>query len=51
MLVDEYFNNIHPLRAFTFIHKPAFSQRLDGDLSEDYHSHALLHIICALGAQ
>ncbi|CAG8923331.1 unnamed protein product [Penicillium salamii] len=50
-LVDEYFNNIHPLRAFTFIHKPTFLQRLDGELSKDYQRHALLHIICALGAQ
>ncbi|CAG7936159.1 unnamed protein product [Penicillium salamii] len=50
-LVDEYFNNIHPLRAFTFIHKPTFLQTLDGKLSQDYQSHALLHIICALGAQ
>ncbi|CAG8237876.1 unnamed protein product [Penicillium olsonii] len=50
-LVDEYFNNIHPLRAFTFIHKPTFLQTLDGKLSQDYQSHALLHIMCALGAQ
>ncbi|KAJ5327643.1 uncharacterized protein N7506_010745 [Penicillium brevicompactum] len=51
ILADEYFNNIHPLRAFTFIHKPAFLQRLDGDLSNEYQTHALLHVICALGAQ
>ncbi|KAJ5254700.1 hypothetical protein N7497_007831 [Penicillium chrysogenum] len=51
MLVEEYFNNIHPLRAFAFIHKPSFLQRLDGDVLENHHNHALLHIICALGAQ
>ncbi|KAK4862365.1 hypothetical protein LT330_010766 [Penicillium expansum] len=51
MLVEEYFNNIHPLRAFAFIHKPSFLQRLDGETSKEYHNHALLHVICALGAQ
>ncbi|KAJ5971510.1 uncharacterized protein N7479_001428 [Penicillium vulpinum] len=51
MLVEEYFNNIHPLRAFAFMHKPSFLQRLDGELSKNYHNNALLHIICALGAQ
>lgn len=51
MLVEEYFNNIHPLRAFAFMHKPAFLQRLDGDLSKNCHNHALLHVICAFGAQ
>ncbi|KGO43058.1 Transcription factor, fungi [Penicillium expansum] len=50
MLVEEYFNNIHPLRAFAFIHKPSFLQRLDGETSKEYHNHALLHVICALGA-
>ncbi|OQE43592.1 hypothetical protein PENCOP_c003G02269 [Penicillium coprophilum] len=51
MLVEEYFNNIHPLRAFAFIHKPTFLRRLDGKLSKNYHNNALLHVICALGAQ
>ncbi|KAJ5815774.1 hypothetical protein N7474_007551, partial [Penicillium riverlandense] len=51
LLVEEYFNNIHPLRCFAFIHKPSFLQRLDGELSIKYQTHALLHIICALGAQ
>ncbi|KAJ5151336.1 uncharacterized protein N7482_010588 [Penicillium canariense] len=51
VLVEEYFNNVHPLRCFAFIHRPSFLQRLDKDLSKKYQSHALLHIICALGAQ
>lgn len=51
MLVEEYFNNIHPLRAFAFMHKPSFLQRLDGDVSKNFDNHALLHVICALGAQ
>ncbi|KAJ6186811.1 hypothetical protein N7519_001719 [Penicillium mononematosum] len=51
MLVEAYFNNIHPLRAFAFIHKPSFLQQLDGYVLENHHNHALLHIICALGAQ
>ncbi|KAJ5503751.1 hypothetical protein N7463_006625 [Penicillium fimorum] len=51
MLVEEYFNNVHPLRAFAFIHKPSFLQRLDGELSKNSHNNALLHVICALGAQ
>ncbi|KAJ5976673.1 hypothetical protein N7501_000015, partial [Penicillium viridicatum] len=50
MLVEQYFINIHPLRAFAFIHKPSFLQRLDAEIS-NHHNHALLHVICALGAQ
>ncbi|KAF3392619.1 hypothetical protein F1880_008847, partial [Penicillium rolfsii] len=49
LLVEEYFNNIHPLRCFAFIHKPTFLQRLEKD--DKYQHNALLHIICALGAQ
>ncbi|KAJ5369212.1 uncharacterized protein N7496_008972 [Penicillium cataractarum] len=49
LLVEEYFNNIHPLRCFAFIHRPTFLQRLDKD--NKYSHNALLHIICALGAQ
>ena len=51
MLVEEYFNNVHPLRAFAFMHKPLFLQRLDGELAKSRNNHALLHIVCALGAQ
>ncbi|KAJ5894998.1 hypothetical protein N7495_006689 [Penicillium taxi] len=51
LLVEDYFNNIHPLRCFAFIHRPSFLQTFDKDLSQNYQEHALLHIICALGAQ
>ncbi|KAJ6177297.1 hypothetical protein N7485_004211 [Penicillium canescens] len=51
VLVEEYFNNVHPLRAFAFMHKPLFLQRLDGELAKSGNNHALLHIVCALGAQ
>ncbi|KAJ5937308.1 hypothetical protein N7454_004963, partial [Penicillium verhagenii] len=51
LLVEEFFNNIHPLRCFAFIHRPSFLQRLDRDGPKRYQSHALLHIICALGGQ
>ncbi|KAJ5974699.1 hypothetical protein N7481_011909 [Penicillium waksmanii] len=50
-LVEEYFNNIHPLRCFAFIHRPSFLQRLDKEASRRSQNYALLYIICALGAQ
>lgn len=50
-LVEEYFNNIHPLRCFAFIHRPSFLQRLDKEASRRNKNYALLYIICALGAQ
>lgn len=50
-LVEEYFNNIHPLRCFAFIHRPSFLQRLDKEESKSSQNYALLYIICALGAQ
>ncbi|KAJ5579638.1 uncharacterized protein N7459_005623 [Penicillium hispanicum] len=51
LLVEEYFNNVHPLRCFAFIHRPSFLQRLDKQAVNEYQNHALLHIICALGSQ
>ena len=51
LLVEEYFNNVHPLRCFAFMHRPSFLQKLDKDTSKKYKNHALLHIICALGGQ
>ncbi|CRL23560.1 unnamed protein product [Penicillium camemberti] len=50
MLVEQYFINIHPLRGCAFIYRPSFLQRLDGEIS-NHQNHALLHVICALGAQ
>ncbi|KAL4898550.1 fungal-specific transcription factor domain-containing protein [Aspergillus ambiguus] len=51
LLVEEYFNNIHPLRCFAFIHRPSFLQILDKEIPKKNEDNALLHIICALGAQ
>ncbi|KAJ5683574.1 hypothetical protein N7462_006739 [Penicillium macrosclerotiorum] len=50
LLVEEYFKNIHPLRCFAFIHRPSFLQKLERQSTKSYQKHALLHIICALGA-
>ncbi|KAF4965810.1 hypothetical protein FZEAL_10729, partial [Fusarium zealandicum] len=51
VLVDYYFQNFHPLRCFSFIHKPSFLQKLDYRLASDPGNDALLHIMCTLGAQ
>lgn len=51
VLVEEYFNNIHPLRCFAFIHRPSFLQRLDTEDTRRNKNSALLYMICALGAQ
>ncbi|KAJ5243522.1 uncharacterized protein N7469_001849, partial [Penicillium citrinum] len=51
VLVEEYFNNIHPLRCFAFIHRPSFLQRLDTEDTRRNQNSALLYMICALGAQ
>lgn len=51
ILAKEYFENVHPLRCYAFIHRPSFIQRLDESSSEDHAKNALLHIVCALGAK
>lgn len=51
ILAKEYFENIHPLRCYAFIHRPSFIQRLDESSTEDHARNALLHIVCALGAK
>lgn len=51
MLVKEYFENVHPLRCYAFIHRPSFIQRLDESSSDDHARNGLLHIVCALGAK
>ncbi|KAF5010277.1 hypothetical protein FDECE_3562 [Fusarium decemcellulare] len=51
VLVDYYFQNFHPLRCFSFIHKPSFLQKLNDKLDSDLRDDALLHIMCTLGAQ
>ncbi|KJZ74777.1 hypothetical protein HIM_05894 [Hirsutella minnesotensis 3608] len=49
-VVEQYFANVHPLRCFSFVHKPSFMRQLDKGLTSDDES-ALLHIICAHGAR
>lgn len=51
MLVKEYFENIHPLRCYAFIHRPSFLQRLEESSTEDHARNGLLHVVCALGAK
>ncbi|RSL93700.1 hypothetical protein CEP52_013093 [Fusarium oligoseptatum] len=49
-LAEQYFDNVHPLRCFAFVHKPSFMRRLDEGFGSDSNS-ALLHMICAHGAR
>ncbi|RDW84021.1 uncharacterized protein DSM5745_04347 [Aspergillus mulundensis] len=51
VLVNNYFAHIHPIRCFAFLHRPSFLQRVDQELAPESSAGALLHIICALGAQ
>lgn len=51
ILAKEYFENIHPLRCYAFIHRPSFIQRLDESSNDDHSRNALLHVVCALGAK
>ncbi|KAL4749475.1 hypothetical protein BDW72DRAFT_204741 [Aspergillus terricola var. indicus] len=51
VLVDNYFAHVHPIRCFAFLHRPSFLRRVDEELSPDLNPSALLHIVCALGAQ
>ncbi|KAL3433362.1 fungal-specific transcription factor domain-containing protein [Aspergillus tetrazonus] len=51
VLVDNYFVHVHPIRCFAFLHRPSFLRRVDEELSPDLSPSALLHIVCALGAQ
>ncbi|CAI6309392.1 unnamed protein product [Periconia digitata] len=50
-LLDAYFDNIHPIRAFAFVHRPTFMRMMDEGLFTDNADRALLHIMCALGAR
>ncbi|KAF1940089.1 hypothetical protein EJ02DRAFT_407277 [Clathrospora elynae] len=51
VLLDAYFNNVHPIRVFAFEHKPSFIRMLDEGQLVDSSDQALLHIMCALGAR
>ncbi|RSM06558.1 hypothetical protein CEP52_005718 [Fusarium oligoseptatum] len=50
ILVEHYFQNLHPLRCYAFIHKPSFMQKLNDRLGSDLRDDALLHIMCTVGA-
>ncbi|KAL3470370.1 fungal-specific transcription factor domain-containing protein [Aspergillus californicus] len=50
-VVDSYFAHVHPLRCFAFLHKPSFLRRVDTELASDSRPTALVHVVCALGAQ
>ncbi|KAL5429348.1 hypothetical protein PMIN05_010752 [Paraphaeosphaeria minitans] len=50
-LLDVYFNNVHPIRVFAFVHKPSFMRMLDESLVIDSANRALLHIMCAHAAK
>ncbi|RTE76513.1 hypothetical protein BHE90_009016 [Fusarium euwallaceae] len=50
-LAEQYFDNVHPLRCFAFVHKPSFMRRLDEGFGSDSNNSALLHMICAHGAR
>ena len=51
LLVNYYFQNFHPLRCFAFVHKPSFLRKLVDNFTPGLLENALLHIMCAIGAQ
>jgi hypothetical protein len=50
-LLEAYFNNVHPIRVFAFLHKPSFMRLLDEGLLTGTADQALLYILCAQGAR
>lgn len=51
ILVESFFDHVHPLRCLGFLHKPSFLHALDQGIVSEQHSEALLYTICALGAR
>jgi hypothetical protein len=52
VLVEAYFQNVHNLRCFGFIHKPSYMQELDDERTRSKQdSDPLLLVLCALGAK
>ncbi|KAI1336578.1 hypothetical protein F5Y15DRAFT_393359 [Xylariaceae sp. FL0016] len=51
LLVSEYFDCMHSLRSFGFIHKSSYMQALDDDSKPGKPHDVLLHVLCALGAK
>jgi hypothetical protein len=50
-LLEAYFDNVHPVRVFAFVHRPTFMRMLDEGLLNETADRALLYIMCALGAR
>lgn len=50
-LLEAYFDNVHPLRVFAFVHRPSFMRMLEEGLLTERSDQALLYIMCALGAR
>jgi hypothetical protein len=50
-LLEAYFDNVHPIRVFAFVHRPSFMRCLEEGLLTERSDQALLHILCALGAR
>lgn len=50
-VLEAYFNNVHPIRVFAFIHKATFLRMLDEQIMTGTSEQALLLIMCALGAR
>ena len=50
-LVQHYFDNVHHLRCFGFVHKPSFMRQIDRGLPPTSEEAPLRHVICAHGAK
>lgn len=50
LLSQKYFEHVHTIRCYSFLHQPTFFQALDDDTAETLYGSALLHMICAFGA-
>jgi hypothetical protein len=50
-LLEAYFDNVHPVRVFAFVHRPSFMRMLEEGLLTEASDQALLYIMCALGAR
>jgi hypothetical protein len=50
-LLESYFDSVHPVRVFAFVHRPSFMRMLEEGLLTERSDQALLYIMCALGAR
>lgn len=51
LLFNEYFQHIHSLRCFNFIHRASFWEELETRSAETLADNPLLLIVCAMGAR